>query len=112
MPYLVTSPLVLVKVPDQVGDGYRVDYHYRGDVVPWLSDEQAEHFLSEGLVVELSDDDPAAEDGAKPPKNATKPVLAAWVVAHVAKDDGSDYTAEELDAMKVREIRAIIDSVE
>jgi hypothetical protein len=30
MPYLVTSPLVLVRVPDQVGDGYRVDYHYQG----------------------------------------------------------------------------------
>jgi hypothetical protein len=50
MPYLVTSPLVLVRVPDQVGDGYRVDYHYQGDVVPWLSDEQKAHFLAEKLV--------------------------------------------------------------
>lgn len=50
MPYLTKAPLLLVKVPDQVGDGYRVDYHYQGSTIPWLSDEQANRFLDEGLV--------------------------------------------------------------
>lgn len=65
MSYLVTSPLVLVKVPDQVGDGYRVDYHYQGSVIPWLSDEQTEHFLAEGLVVEVDGDSPPAKTALK-----------------------------------------------
>lgn len=111
MPYLVTSPLVLVKVPDQVGDGYRVDYHYRGDVVPWLSDEQAEHFLSEGLVREVGDSDDG--EAQRPAKTATKPVLIRWLVNNAVDGDGNDYDADVLDKEYDKPgLWGLIDSVE
>lgn len=105
MSYRVVAPLVLAKDPEG-----KTHHCYQNAVIQWLSDEQATHFLESGLVEEV-DGDPTP-DGEKPAKNATKPVLVAWVVDHVAKDDGSDYTTEEVDQLKVPEIRAIIDSVE
>lgn len=114
MSYLVTSPLVLVKVPDQVGEGYRLDYHYQGSVVPWLSDEQAEHFLAEKLVVKVGAPAPVeAADGEveKPAKVANKPVLVDWLVENAAHDDGSDFTADELEPKTKDELWELIDAV-
>jgi hypothetical protein len=62
MPYLVTAPLVLAK--DREG---KVRYHYRGNVpapansgpiIPWLSDEQAAHFLRLGVVERIEEEKP------------------------------------------------------
>lgn len=116
MSYLVTSPLVLVKVPDQAGDGYRVDYHYQGSVVPWLSKEQAKHFVGEGLVVEVGSkpaDDGEADDGEveRPAKVANKPVLVGWLVDNAAHDDGSDFTVDELEPKTKDELWELIDAV-
>lgn len=85
MPYLVTSPLVLVRVPDQVGDGYRVDYHYQDSVIPWLSDEQEERFLDEGLVEKVGRKakDPAPLE-VHPDVVASSPVLDVEPPAKVA----------------------------
>lgn len=59
-----TVPLLIAK--DRHG---KLWYHYqdgphgiaRGPVIPWLSDEQREHFLRNGLVEEIDDDTPTAQ---------------------------------------------------
>lgn len=101
MSYQVVAPLVIAK--DHEGRPYHV---YEGGVIQWLSDEQAAHFLGTGLVVKF-------DDGSdKPPASAKKEVLVAWLVENAAKEDGSDYTAEELDALTKAELSELIDSVE
>lgn len=101
MSYLVTSPLVLVKVPEQVGDGYRLDYHYQGAVIPWLSDEQRAHFLAEKLVEEIDGSDESADDG-RPKKTARK---ADWVEYAVV----NDYDRDNIEAMNKADIVALFD---
>lgn len=97
----------------------RNHHHYEGDVITWLSEEQAEHFLASDLVEETdagvggSDPDGEPVEGAKPPADATNKELIDWIVANVAKEDGSDYTADELGPpLKKADLRAIVDSVE
>lgn len=76
MSYLVTAACVVAK--DRDG---RLHHHYEGDVISWLSDEQAAHFLDNGLVestskgVGGSDPEPEESDGP-PAKTAPK---ADWV---------------------------------
>ena len=106
MSYQVVVPLVLAQTQD--GQTHHV---YQGGVIQWLSDEQAEHFLAEGLVVKV-DDAPADDDDGRPAKSAKNADLVEWLVANVSKDDGSDYTAEELGTLTKAELWAIIDSVE
>jgi hypothetical protein len=65
--FRVTVPLVLVRVPG-VGDAYRLDYHYQGETIPWLSDEQETLFLEHGFVERIG----GAEDQA--PEPAAEPV--------------------------------------
>lgn len=109
MSYQVVAPLVLAR--DKEGKTHHV---YQGGVIDWLSDDQAEHFIGTGLVVELDAPDAVDEDegDGKPPANATNADLVEWIVANVVKDDGSDYTAEELQGVKKADLRAIVDSVE
>ncbi|MGB3484017.1 MAG: hypothetical protein WBB07_17600 [Mycobacterium sp.] len=113
MSYQVVAPLVIAK--DQGGRPHHV---YEGGVVQWLSDEQASHFLNTGLVVKFGADaadvdDEAAAAGGKPAEDATNKELIAWIVANVEKEDGSDYTADELGPpLKKADLRAIVDSVE
>lgn len=106
MSYQVVAPLVLAQ--DQSGATHHV---YQGGIIQWLSDEQAEHFLAEELVVEIGDEDPVTKDGAKPPKNAGKPVLVDWVVANVVKDDGAEYTEAEAGDLTKPQLWAIVDSI-
>lgn len=99
------APCVIAK--DQEGKNH---HRYEGDVIAWLSDEQAEHFIVSELVTEIGT---AADDAGKPDANATNAELIAWIVDNVAKEDGSDYTAEELGSpLKKADLRAIVDSVE
>lgn len=111
MTYQVVAPLVLAK--DQSGHTHHI---YRGGLVPWLSKEQAEHFLGENLVVKVGAkaDEPeqVADDAGKPGEDAHKPELVEWVYNNVAKEDGSDYTKTELNKLSPDELRAIVDSVE
>ncbi|AMS02408.1 head-tail connector protein [Gordonia phage Bjanes7] len=89
MSYTVTAALVVAA--DTEG---KLNYHYEGAHIAYLSDEDAERFLADGMVVETADladeafiplaDDPVdggdpqapAGDGARPPKTASKD---AWV---------------------------------
>lgn len=117
MTYRVTAPLVLA-----VDEGGHTHHVYEGGVIEWLSDEQAEHFLSEGLAVKLGDAAPvelvdpdtvdSGDPGDKPAANAKKAELVEWLVDNALKEDGSDYTADELGSLKVAELRALVDSVE
>lgn len=108
MSYLVTAPCVVAK--DQDG---RLHHVYEGGVIQWLSDEQATHFLGAELVVEQGAA-PAAEsvEGGKPETDANKSVLVDWIAANVAQEDGSDYTADELNKLTKPQLWEIIDSVE
>lgn len=108
--YKVVAPLVLARDKED-----RTHHVYEGGVIDWLSDEQRDHFLDSGLVVEVNaDPDDEDEDGGveKPNRQANKADLVAWLVANVSKDDGSDYTTEELDALTKDQLWALIDSVE
>jgi len=59
MAYKVTAPLVVVK--DQAG---RLRHTYFGAIVPWLNDEQRDHFLRLGLVEKI---EPAAAETVPAP---------------------------------------------
>ncbi|WP_406813974.1 hypothetical protein [Mycobacterium sp. M23085] len=48
--FRVTAPLVIAK--DQAG---RLHHCYQGSLLGWLSDQQAQHFLSHGLVERIED---------------------------------------------------------
>lgn len=114
MSYQVVAPLVIAK--DQAG---KLQYVYEGGVIPWLSDEQAEHFLSSGLVVEtdrgVGGSDPAEaagdDEGGRPASNANKATLIAWLVANAVKEDGSEYTADELDDLTKADLWDLINAV-
>lgn len=77
MSYKVIAPLVLAKDPEG-----KTHHRYEGEVIQWLSPEQAQHFLGLGLVIRLGGQ-PAPEpsdDGQdvldKPKQAAPK---ASWV---------------------------------
>ncbi|KWX66803.1 hypothetical protein [Mycobacterium sp. NAZ190054] len=113
MSYLVIAPCVIAK--DQEGKN---QHRYEGDRIAWLSDEQAEHFVSSGLVEEIgsaaaeSTEELGGTDGSKPDADATKDVLIAWVLANVVKDDGSEYSEAELKRMNKDDLWALINAVE
>jgi hypothetical protein len=90
MAYLVTSPLVVAK--DQTGFNR---HYYHGAVIPWLNDEQREHFLSHGLVEEIADK--AAEKIA--PEGAVKPAKTAPVEKWVEYGVTQGHDRGELDAL-------------
>lgn len=109
MTYRVTAPLVLAR--DKEG---KVHERYESSVIDWLDDDQKRHFLEAKLVEEIGGtpaDDPN-DSGDKPAKTANKADLVEWIVANVAKDDGADYTAEELDGQTKPQLWELIDSVE
>ena len=103
MSYRVIAPLVLAK--DREG---KTQHCYQDAVIQWLTDEQAEHFLESGLVVEIlaaaalpdpdSDKESAGDDDVKPPKVATKAVLVDWLLDHgtYGRDELEDQTKDEL----------------
>lgn len=80
MSFQVVAPLVLAR--DQGGHTHHI---YRNDVIPWLSDAQREHFLAEGLVVEVDDaaDEPADGDDADevPDTSWRRDEIDAWAAA-------------------------------
>lgn len=98
MSYVVIAPLVIAR--DETGQNHHV---YQGGVIEWLSPEQEQHFLAEGLIKELSEDD-VGEDG-KPLRAATKPVLVEWLADHQ-----SDYSRDQLGDMTKDELWVLIDA--
>jgi len=91
MTYQAVAPLVLVK--NQSG---QVDYHYQGWFIPWLSDDQRERFLAEGLVVEADAAD-IPQGGDRPKKTATQKAWADYAVSQGADRAEADAaTREEL----------------
>lgn len=112
MSYVVTGPCVIAK--DQEG---RNQHRYEGDVITWLSDEQADHFLQTGLVEEtdsgVGGSDPAEGGGdEKPAATAKKADLVAWLVDNAVDEDGADYDAAELDTLTKDQLWDRINSVE
>ena len=105
MTYQVTAPLVLAVNPDG-----QVHHVYHGGVIDWLSDAQRDHFLAEGLVVDV--DRPASGDGDVPHAAATKAELIAWLVEHAVRPDGSEYTAGALQPLNKDELRTLIEAVD
>ena len=83
-----------------MGDDYRVDYHYCGAVVPWLSEAQEKHFLAEGLVEKIeggpvqSEPAPTAPAGAPGAPLKTAP-LEEWVKFAVSKGANAEEAAKQ-----------------
>jgi hypothetical protein len=87
MAFYAVAPCVLAK--DQAG---RIHYHYESvnPVIPWLSDDQAEHFLAEGLVVEIDDPvdpEPEPAEPVEPKRTAPKAKWVTWAVYKGADPD-------------------------
>jgi len=86
----------LVVGRDQTGHNR---HYYHGAVIPWLDDEQREHFLSHKLVEEIPDKEAEkiAPGTAKPAKTAP---TSAWVEFGVQQ--GHDRA--ELEALSKQEL--------
>lgn len=99
MSYLVISPCVIAK--DQEG---KVHHRYEGDVISWLSDDQAQHFISSGLVEKTDKGvgggevvDESADDAGKPKHVAPKAEWVDYAVTQGAdRDEAEDMTKAEL----------------
>jgi hypothetical protein len=109
--YHVVAPLVIAK--DQDG---RLHHVYEGGVIAWLSDEQAEHFVSSGLVVErIGGSAPAAgepaDEGGKPADDAQKSELIEWLVKNALDEDGNDYTKSKLNPLNKAALWDLINAV-
>lgn len=98
MSYKVIAPLVLAKDPEG-----KTHHRYEGEVIQWLSPEQAQHFLGLDLVVEVGKApaavaEPAPAGGGdapeKPKRTAPK---AAWA-------EFAGLSEEETEAMTKAEI--------
>jgi hypothetical protein len=100
MSFRVIAPLVVVR--DRSG---RLQHTYHGAVVPWLGDEQKEHFLRHKLVEEVAaapavtpQPAPAAAPGDKAPLKTAPDT--DWVKYAVSKganqDDAQKATKQEL----------------
>lgn len=102
MSYLVTAACVLAKDP-----AGRIHYHYEGSTINWLSDEQAKHFVDEGLVEKVDDDTESVEehhtDEGRPKKVAPKAVLVDWL-------EGRGYDRTELESQSKDELWGLIDA--
>ncbi|MDY0112702.1 MAG: hypothetical protein RBS21_00320 [Corynebacterium sp.] len=86
MAYRLAPGTPLVPAKDQAG---RLHYYYQHNpIIPWLNDEQREHFLRNGLVEEI---DTAAtgstspESGAAPGRPAKTAPQEKWVEFGVAQ---------------------------
>lgn len=101
MSYTVTAPLVLA-----VDEGGQTHHVYKGGVIEWLSDEQAQHFLAEGLVADGKHGSDDSDDDGKPAKVATKAVLVDWLMAH------GDYDRAELEDQTKDELWALIEATD
>lgn len=102
MSYQVIAPCVIAKQQGELGNRE----FYQGGVIPWLSDEQAEHFLSEGLVVEIKDSvpvvivddddvadvDDVTEGDAVPLRAASKADWVAYAISLGADPDEAEAT--------------------
>ncbi|BBZ09866.1 MULTISPECIES: hypothetical protein [Mycobacterium] len=103
MPYRLAPHVPLLVVKDEVGRNHHCYQHNTG-VIPYLNDQQREHFLRLGLVEEIDDKPQPAkaeqpDDGepAKPAKVASK---EAWVDYGVSK--GHDRA--ELEALNKQDL--------
>ena len=109
MTWKVTAPLVLART-----ESGQTQHVYAGGVVDWLSDEQRDFFLAEGLVAPVgagaSSPAPTA-DGDRPHAAATKAELVEWLVANAEHADGSSYTEAELRPHTKDQLWELIDAV-
>lgn len=80
MGYKVKAALVIAA--NQNGD--RV-YTYQNGVIPWLSDDDAERFVDEGLVEEVEDDDTPLDEGGEVTRPHQTAPKDAWVDYAVSK---------------------------
>ena len=102
MSYKVLAACVLAK--NQQG---LIQYVYESGVIQWLSEEQAAHFVEEGLVEEIGGgdpDDPPSDE--KPAKVATKAILVDWL------DEHGQYDRDELEAQTKDQLWELIDATE
>lgn len=109
MSYTVTAPLVVAADPEGA-----LKYHYEGALVEYLSAEDAERFLADGMVVDLGDT-PTVDDvefegegegapstvGVRPPKTASKD---AWVEYAIAKHG---FTREDAEAASKADLQEL-----
>lgn len=94
MKYRLKPDVQLVLVWDRDG---KLNYHYqaavhtdKGPLIPWLSDEQREQFLSEGLVEEIPDsEEPSVAGESEAASGAVDNCVAALDRLNVASDAGA-----------------------
>jgi hypothetical protein len=96
MSYRVKAACVLAKDPEG-----RIHYHYQHSTIGWLSDEQAKHFVNEGLVEHVDDSDDADVDDVDdvdeeaPNKTWTRPEIDDWAKANLNLDTSGATNKDE-----------------
>lgn len=88
MSYRVVAPLVIAE--DQAGKLHHV---YEGGVIPWLSDAQAQHFLSESLVEKVGADTGPVLTALDPDAASAQPDQHLVVSGESASDDSKPLRA-------------------
>ena len=96
MAYRVTAALVVAK--DQMGKNHHV---YAGGVVPWLNDQQRDHFLRMNLVEEISDKQAKDEGLPSAPK---KPAKTAPQEAWIDYGEALGHARGELEALSRQDL--------
>lgn len=106
MSYQVIAPLVLAKDPEG-----KTHHRYEGEIIQWLSPEQARHFVDLGLVSEIGHtaalgavevSSPTGDDYEKPKQVAPK---AAWIeYAVFGAPGGQRLTRDEAEVLTKAEL--------
>lgn len=91
--YLVTAPLVIAHDQDGVAH-----HKYQGAVIPWLTDEQRDHFLLHDLVCEIPDATPPGvygpeDEGDGGQGDGSTPVVSQQAGENPESNSGSDAEA-------------------
>ena len=101
MPYKVTAPLVIARsregelcyhYRDMVNIGAPINY---GSVIPWLNDEQAEHFTKLGLVERIEEEIPLDTGKVVVESDSLQDCLKALERLEVDRDGPINYQTPE-----------------
>lgn len=94
--YIVTAPVAIAA--DQSG---KLHHRYHGAWIPWLNDEQREHFLRKGLVREVEG---AGAHVASAPEASPRPAKTAPAEKWVEYGVAVGHSREELSALSKQEL--------
>lgn len=118
------APILLATTIFVLQEGGNYKQYHRGEAVPGLNEEQVERLTKCGALGSASDlesdlfgpvlepaDEGVEDEGVElPVKVANKSVLVDWLVTNASKEDGSDFTADELEELTKDQLWELINA--